>query len=33
VVAELRQSDYPGRWWTILADRRIECLVIRDFAS
>src|SRR5262245_50692309 len=25
VVAELKQADYPGRWWTMLLDRRIEC--------
>src|ERR1700720_2338379 len=25
VVAEMRQSDYPGRWWTMLPDGRIEC--------
>src|SRR5262245_35021530 len=25
MVAELRQSDHPARWWMILPDGRIEC--------
>src|SRR5438093_13727020 len=25
MVAELTQSDHPGRWWMILPDGRIEC--------
>src|SRR5512132_3882675 len=25
MVAELRKSDYPGRWWTTLLDGRVEC--------
>src|SRR5882724_2653780 len=24
MVIELKQSDYPGRWWTMLPDGRIE---------
>lgn len=33
MVAELRQSDYPGRWWTMLPDRRIECRLCPRFCK
>jgi pyruvate formate lyase activating enzyme len=33
MVAELRQSDYPGRWWTMLPDGRIECRLCPRFCK
>jgi hypothetical protein len=33
IVAELRQSDYPGRWWTTLPDGRIECRLCPRFCK
>src|SRR4030095_16225711 len=33
MVAELTQSDYPGRWWTMLPDGRIECRVCPRFCK
>src|SRR5206468_4515587 len=33
MVAELRQSDYPGRWWTMLPDSRIECRLCPRFCK
>src|SRR5947207_8991753 len=32
-VATLTQSDYPGRWWTILPDGRIECRLCPRFCK
>ncbi len=33
MVAELRQSDYPGRWWIMLPDGRIECRLCPRFCK
>ena len=33
MVAELRQSDYPGRWWTTLPDGRVECRLCPRFCK
>src|SRR4029450_2523541 len=33
MVAALTQSDYPGRWWTMLPDGRVECRVCRRFCK
>src|SRR5205085_2452321 len=33
MVAGLRQSDYPGRWWTMLPDGRIECQLCPRFCK
>ncbi len=33
MVAELRQSDYPGRWWTMLPDGRVECRLCPRFCK
>lgn len=33
MVAELTQSDYPGRWWIMLADGRIECRLCPRFCK
>src|SRR6266446_5385753 len=33
MVAELTQSDYPGRWWTMLPDGRIECRLCPRFCK
>jgi len=33
MVATLTQSDYPGRWWTILPDGRIECRLCPRFCK
>jgi pyruvate formate lyase activating enzyme len=33
MVAELKQSDYPGRWWTKLPDGRIECRLCPRFCK
>src|SRR5262249_36180106 len=33
MVAELTQSDYPGRWWMMLPDGRIECRLCPRFCK
>src|ERR687887_2136641 len=33
MVAELSQSDYPGRWWTMLPDGRVECRLCLRFCK
>ena len=33
MVTELPQSDYPGRWWAMLPDRRIECRLCPRFCK
>src|SRR5438105_3283306 len=33
MVAPLTQSDYPGRWWTLLSDGRIECRLCPRFCK
>src|SRR3954452_4961703 len=33
MVAELIQSDYPGRWWRMLPDGRIECRLCPRFCK
>src|SRR5438094_6169233 len=33
MVASLTQSDYPGRWWTVLPDGRIECRLCPRFCK
>jgi pyruvate formate lyase activating enzyme len=33
MVAGLRQSDYPGRWWTMQPDGRIECRLCPRFCK
>jgi len=33
MVTELTQSDYPGRWWAMLPDRRIECRLCPRFCK
>src|SRR5438552_5560976 len=33
MVAELKQSDYPGGWWTTLPDGRIECRLCPRFCK
>ena len=33
MVAELKQSEYPGRWWMILPDGRIECRLCPRFCK
>lgn len=33
MVAELTPSDYPGRWWTMLPDGRIECRLCPRFCK
>ena len=33
MVAELKQSEYPGRWWTTLLDGRIECRLCPRFCK
>jgi pyruvate formate lyase activating enzyme len=33
MVAELTQSDYPGWWWTMLPDGRIECRLCPRFCK
>src|SRR5438552_6813046 len=33
MVAELRKPDYPGRWWAILPDGRIECRLCPRFCK
>jgi pyruvate formate lyase activating enzyme len=33
MVAELRQSGYPGRWWTTLPDGRVECRLCPRFCK
>src|SRR5438270_4338960 len=33
MVAELTQSNYPGRWWTMLPDSRIECRLCPRFCK
>src|SRR5437879_7953036 len=33
MVAGLRQSDYPGRWWTMLLDGRVECRLCPRFCK
>jgi pyruvate formate lyase activating enzyme len=33
MVASLTQSDYPGRWWMMLPDGRIECRLCPRFCK
>jgi pyruvate formate lyase activating enzyme len=33
MVAELTQSDYPGRWWMMLPDGRVECRLCPRFCK
>src|ERR1051326_7724740 len=33
MVAELTQSNYPGRWWMMLPDGRIECRLCPRFCK
>jgi pyruvate formate lyase activating enzyme len=33
MVAELKETDYPGRWWTMLPDGRIECRLCPRFCK
>jgi pyruvate formate lyase activating enzyme len=33
MIAELTQSDYHGRWWTMLPDGRIECRLCPRFCK
>src|SRR5216110_536468 len=33
MVASLTQSDYPGRWWIVLPDGRIECRLCPRFCK
>src|SRR6266567_2218545 len=33
MVAELTKPDYPGRWWAMLPDRRIECRLCPRFCK
>src|ERR1700751_5858704 len=33
MFAELKQSEYPGRWWTMLPDGRIECRLCPRFCK
>src|SRR5947209_1128546 len=33
MTAELRQADYPGRWWAMLPDRRVECRLCPRFCK
>src|SRR5215467_6176138 len=33
MVAELQQADYPGRWWTMLPDGRVECRLCPRFCK
>src|SRR5438128_1579179 len=33
MVAELTQSDYPGRWWILLPEGRIECRLCPRFCK
>src|SRR6059058_6120714 len=33
MVATLTQSDYPGRWWMMLPDGRIECRLCPRFCK
>lgn len=33
MVAELKQSDYQGRWWSMLPDDRIECRLCPRFCK
>src|SRR5438046_10570293 len=33
MVATLTQSDYPGRWWIMLKDGRIECRLCPRFCK
>ncbi len=33
MVAALRESDYPGRWWAMLPDGRIECRLCPRFCK
>src|SRR5213596_678957 len=33
MVASLTQSDYPGRWWMVLPDGRIECRLCPRFCK
>jgi pyruvate formate lyase activating enzyme len=33
MVARLTQSDYPGRWWMMLPDGRIECRLCPRFCK
>src|SRR6266498_3929405 len=33
MVAELKQPEYPGRWWTTLPDGRIECRLCPRFCK
>jgi pyruvate formate lyase activating enzyme len=33
MVAELKESNYPGRWWTTLPDGRIECRLCPRFCK
>src|SRR5947199_1848213 len=33
MVAPLTQSDYPGRWWAVLPDGRIECRLCPRFCK
>src|SRR5215467_16365441 len=33
MVAEVTQSNYPGHWWTMLSDGRIECRLCPRFCK
>src|SRR5437773_10151737 len=33
MMQTLAQSDYPGRWWTMLPDGRIECRLCPRFCK
>jgi pyruvate formate lyase activating enzyme len=33
MVAQLRQSNYPGRWWAMLPDGRVECRLCPRFCK
>src|SRR5438128_2890169 len=33
MIAPLIQSDYPGRWWMVLPDGRIECRLCPRFCK
>jgi len=33
MVAELTKPDYPGRWWAMLPDGRIECRLCPRFCK
>jgi pyruvate formate lyase activating enzyme len=33
MVAQVTQSDYPGRWWTMLPDGRVECRLCPRFCK